>query len=721
MRIRTVNFAAVALLAASLCACAGTTKSSAPRDLTFIHISDTHVGPYLEPRESFDGDRSDATFGFMEKVLGQPQPVFADGGTVTPPSFVVCTGDVTEYGFPGATLDAVDKYYARLHLPVRWTPGNHDDTWVSRPDLFRARQGGICYHYEKDGVHMLGINSATLQEPIQSIGEEDVEWMKEWAQRIPKSAPVFVLMHHPPNADGWASEYDLGRLMEPLRDHDFVALLVGHHHSAKYEKWSGYDVIHGGSTFSGAGANDPVDGFGVLNITDTRLHAAYRFKDDRKPPKQYVDRALAPDPARPNLSPVAVRADGDDILLSWKSSLPTASTVTISEIETPTAVASGTTTARIKVSALINGRHWGKVTVGSGDDVLTERYFEFALDRRDRADQGLAIWRTALGGGVKGKPLLDGKNLIVGVNNETLQAVNTLTGKVMWKTETPGEVLGSPVRDGAEILVATAEGYVLAVDPKSGKELRRAQVPTKLPLYASPLVVGDTIIIGGADADLFALDRNTFAVRWTNTAADYSIEMPPIVVGDSLVYNAWDGFVHSANAKDGAPLWKTAGPANQKKFTRYLAPADYSPIVLGDRIYTTDRGYASGIYGLDGAYIGPLLDDCTALSLTEDRHAFLARRLTHPVCRVAPDGKIEWESTLKAGRLPAPPVEAAGKVYIVTRGILYVLNGANGQTLWSYQVTPGLYVMPEPVVEAGVAYVVGLDGVLTAVRGAESG
>ncbi|MBI1292721.1 PQQ-binding-like beta-propeller repeat protein [bacterium] len=711
------KFAVMGVLAASLLGCATAQRGSdySDRNLTFLHISDTHIGPYLEERSAFAGERSDATFQFMEKVQGDPQPVMADGSTVPAPSFVVHTGDVTEYGFPGGTLAAMDSYHKRFKIPVFWAPGNHDNTWVSRPDMFRERQGGMHFHFAREGVHIIGINSATLQEPVQSISEEEVAFVADCAKDIPSDAPIFVMLHHPPSSGDWSSEYDLGRLMEPLRDHNVAGLLVGHHHAATHEKWSGYHVIHGGSTFSKADAAKPVDGFGVINIHGSHLHAAYRYKDDRVPAKQFLDRDIAADPNRLSLSPVVAKTMGNDLAVAWRSSRETPVVVTIQGVDTPIEVAAGTTTIRQDVSALGNGRHWGKVSVGTGDSVATERFFEFALDRPARPGEGVARWRQSLGGGVKGTPLVDGNQLVIGVNNQTLQSIDRGSGKRLWRASTPGEVLGGAVRVGDEIMASTTEGFVVAYNPDSGTETRRVRVPSGLPLYSAPLATGDLIIVGGADADLYALDRQSLAVRWTASQADYSVEMPPLVVGDSLVYNAWDGYVHAVSLADGTELWKSSCPRNQKGFSRYYGGADNTPVVMEDRVYTTDRGYHAGMYSAKGEFLGLLLEDCSALTRTEDGRGLLARRLAKPLCRLSPTGAIQWESTVTAGRLPVPPVEVDGKVYVVARGVLYALNGADGKTLWQYQVTPGLTVLAAPVVADGVVYAVGVDGVLTAV------
>jgi outer membrane protein assembly factor BamB len=108
----------------------------------------------------------------------------------------------------------------------------------------------------------------------------------------------------------------------------------------------------------------------------------------------------------------------------------------------------------------------------------------------------------------------------------------------------------------------------------------------------------------------------------------------------------------------------------------------------------------------------------SAIALDEDGEALYARHVDDRVRKMNAEGAMVWETLVPAGRFPVPPTIRAGRVYICSNaGTLSVLDARDGAKIWTYQATPGFYVMaPVAVSDDGVCFIAGMDGSLTAVR-----
>ncbi|MBN2448578.1 MAG: PQQ-binding-like beta-propeller repeat protein, partial [Phycisphaerae bacterium] len=164
------------------------------------------------------------------------------------------------------------------------------------------------------------------------------------------------------------------------------------------------------------------------------------------------------------------------------------------------------------------------------------------------------------------------------------------------------------------------------------------------------------------------------------------------------------------------------GPMVSTGKSRYYAPADCGPITLGDRMIVCDRGYMVGAYSPAGEVLATWETQVAGISPAADRKSYYARCTSNAVRRYAVDGTAIWETEVPAGRFPIPPTEHDGKLYICSNtGQLTALDAGSGQKLWSYQITPGFYVMaPVTVIDQGakhpVCVIAGMDGTLTAIR-----
>jgi outer membrane protein assembly factor BamB len=141
-------------------------------------------------------------------------------------------------------------------------------------------------------------------------------------------------------------------------------------------------------------------------------------------------------------------------------------------------------------------------------------------------------------------------------------------------------------------------------------------------------------------------------------------------------------------------------------------------VVAGGSVYIADRGYI--LTCLDAA-TGALrfsLDKVAGVGLSEDAKSLYLRKSDGNVSKADLEGKEIWSVQGKVNSVPTAPVEKDSVVYFCSpAGLVNAVQASDGKIIWQYQATPRLYVLSSISVADGIAYVSGMDGSLTAIRG----
>ncbi|HEY3246381.1 MAG TPA: PQQ-binding-like beta-propeller repeat protein [Phycisphaerae bacterium] len=708
-------------------------------DFTFLQISDIHIEPHLTRTGPPGKLRGAECIEWICAEAGKPQQLTPFNMTVPPPSFVIATGDLTEYGVVDDTWDIFEKAFEKLPCPLYVVPGNHDNTWVAMYHIMRKRHGGENYSFDKFGCHFVGISSASPQEPVPTFDGKTRAWLKKDLDSISPGTPVFVFFHHPPYSEEFAlAEKDT--FIDLLKDYNVVLLLYGHGHGVEHRNIDGIDGVMGGSTF--ASPNVDNSGYNIISVKDGVARIAYRYfsgKARTSSPTQLPMRRLmekkASRPAQPgwrgfeivtpddrqSLPPEALMVGlggfiwwpdwtGDleiDFQIDGRGVMPAKRT-----LSKPIRGGDNGERFHLPVSDLTPGAHVVSVNVTGPTGFVDRRARVFSVGQEHTGE----LWRASLPAAIKSGPVLSSNSLVIARNDGIIAAFDRTSGSARWGFAVTGEVLGTPACYGARLLFGSGDGRVQAIDI-DGKP--QWTFETTQPVYGAPLIEGDTVFIGDNGGRMHALDLATGKPRWTFERADYSIECKPCLWNDLLVFGAWDGYVYALNRGDGSVKWKSLGPSSSvEKAARYYSPADCGPIAISERLYVCDRGYRLGVYDREGKLAATIGTDVSAIGLSEDGQSFYTRGTKDRVGKRDSAGEIVWEMDVPAGRFPIPPTERGGKLYLCSNiGLLSVLDARDGKLLWQYQVTPGFYVMaPVTVDEDGTCFVAGMDGSLTAVR-----
>jgi len=203
----------------------GEAQAAETRDLTFLQISDSHIG--------FDKPANPNALGTLEeaivKVNALPQK----------PAFMVHTGDISHLS-KEKEFDDADHLISQSRLDVHYVPGEHDlidpdQGKVYRERYGRAARGDGWYSFDSGGVHFVGLVNVlnTAEGGLGVLGQEQLNWLEKDLQRLTNSVPIVVFAHIPlwsvyPQW-GWGTR-DSEQALSYLKRFGSVSVLNGHIH-----------------------------------------------------------------------------------------------------------------------------------------------------------------------------------------------------------------------------------------------------------------------------------------------------------------------------------------------------------------------------------------------------------------------------------------------------------------------------------------------------------
>lgn len=197
--------------------------------LTFVHLSDTHIGP---PGELQYGTDTAENLRAVARTVREMD--------LKPACFVV-SGDLSNHGEPasyGLLREILDGEFWPLGVPVLLALGNHDDRAKFR-QVYLGEAGAddsVYYRYVSTvgGLRFVVLDSLQTGLVHGLLGARQLAWLDEQLA-APGAEGQIVVLHHPslprgvPRPDDYLLEdrEDFGAV---LARHDVLAVLCGHSH-----------------------------------------------------------------------------------------------------------------------------------------------------------------------------------------------------------------------------------------------------------------------------------------------------------------------------------------------------------------------------------------------------------------------------------------------------------------------------------------------------------
>jgi outer membrane protein assembly factor BamB len=184
------------------------------------------------------------------------------------------------------------------------------------------------------------------------------------------------------------------------------------------------------------------------------------------------------------------------------------------------------------------------------------------------ATDGKVLWKFKTGGPVNCTPaVVEGKTFLSGCD-AMLRVVNIEDGTEVGNCEMESQTGASPAVSGDHLFVGHMGCQVISVDWRKPEIEWRYENPERhFEYYASAAVTKDTVVIGGRDKLVHALDPATGKLRWSfQTRA--RVDSSPAIVGNRVFVGSHDGNLYEIDLKTGKESWKfttggkiTASPA----------------------------------------------------------------------------------------------------------------------------------------------------------------
>jgi 3',5'-cyclic AMP phosphodiesterase CpdA len=249
-----------------------------PKDLTFVQISDSHIG-FNKPVNSNVIITLAEAIGRIRALRGKP-------------SFIIHTGDISHASKP-TEFDDADQVISQAGLDVHYVPGEHDllDAEVKfyRERYGRDTKGAGWHSFDVKGVHFVGLVNVTdstgrgsMGTSLGHLGHEQLQWLEADLKGRSASTPIVVFAHIPLwvvyKDWGWGTE-DGSRALELLRRFGSVTVLNGHIHQVM-QKVEGNVTFH---TALSTAFPQPIPGTttspGPMKIPDEKLRTLLGIAD----------------------------------------------------------------------------------------------------------------------------------------------------------------------------------------------------------------------------------------------------------------------------------------------------------------------------------------------------------------------------------------------------------------------------------------------------------
>jgi eukaryotic-like serine/threonine-protein kinase len=297
------------------------------------------------------------------------------------------------------------------------------------------------------------------------------------------------------------------------------------------------------------------------------------------------------------------------------------------------------------------------------------------------------LWTYEAGDSIESSAAVVGGTVFVGSQKGELVALNLDNGQVYWKFST-GSPIGesSPAYSNGVVYVGDLGGWLNALNATNGQKLWAFKTDNEI--KSSPVVVGDRLLIGSYDQNLYCLSTRNGAVLW-KVRTNGPVHSTPSVAGGLAYVAGCDEVFRAIRISDGKEMFSISSGAYTGASPALRGTAAYYGTFNNEVLMVdlTNRDIAWRYQHPERKFPFYSSAAVTAARVVVGGRDKLVHGLT-------PAGKIAWTFATRA-RVESSPAIAGGRVYVGSNdGRFYVLNVNTGEKIWEFNAGSPLSASP---------------------------
>lgn len=144
-------------------------------------------------------------------------------------------------------------------------------------------------------------------------------------------------------------------------------------------------------------------------------------------------------------------------------------------------------------------------------------------------------------GAIAGPTVASGGILLLPVRQGELHGFDLGAREVLWSYDTPGEVYGSPAVWSGRAYLASWGRVLHCISLRTGDDIWEAQLEARV--TASPVVASGVLYLTTEEGELIAFDARSGSLLWREVVSHAPIQASPLPMGDTIVVAALDGTI----------------------------------------------------------------------------------------------------------------------------------------------------------------------------------
>ena len=173
------------------------------------------------------------------------------------------------------------------------------------------------------------------------------------------------------------------------------------------------------------------------------------------------------------------------------------------------------------------------------------------------------------------QPVTDGKYLFVTSLDHSVFAIDLQSYAIVWHEDLEGAVLGSAVLGSDGMLyVGSLADQLEKFDPATGAH--EPVLDTQGWIWGTPVVNGDNLYFSDYKGYFYSYNIKEGKLNWEPVQPDGAITASPLVLGDRVLLATESGEVYAVDATGNVDTWYTARDEDAKGYT--------TPVVVGDHV-----------------------------------------------------------------------------------------------------------------------------------------